>query len=51
MLEGGGIEFCDMCIFGISISSGEVSSSMEPNSFSSCSKSSSEAEVIGWPSA
>lgn len=45
MLDGGGMEFCeDICIFGASISSGEVSSSIEPNSFSSCSKSSS-AEV------
>lgn len=52
MVGGGGIEVrLDMLILGGSISSGEASSSIDPNSFSSCSKSSSETEDNGCPSA
>jgi len=52
MLEGGGM-LIDADIFSIfgAYSSGDVRSSMVPNSLSSSNSSSSDTDVIGWPSA
>jgi len=47
MLDGGGMLMDVLSILGAENSSGEVRSSIEPNSFSSSNSSSSDTEVIG----